>query len=64
MSMKFSTAKGDVDVIGKAYEASMTHKRGHIFGYQAAPLKRGTWVDRPGRGYLQRLLAKREKEQA
>ena len=49
MSIKFSAAKGDVDVIG---EHSAT-KRGPV------PLKRGTWVDRPGRRHAQNEEAKR-----
>lgn len=52
MSVKHSTAPGDVDVIGEA-----SNKRGGR--WVTVPIKRGTWVDRPGRRHYQNEMAKR-----
>jgi hypothetical protein len=54
MSVKHSTAPGDVDVIGTTRMSNGAWGKHHV-----VPLKRGTWVDRPGRRHYQNEMAKR-----
>jgi hypothetical protein len=66
--MKFSMAKGDVDVVGRIKVRKGQWKKLPVEGgyhhmlVDVVPIKRATWVDRPGRGYAARQAAKREKE--